>query len=270
MIRQANLDLGVRFGHAEEIGSRCAMEDRTAMVGDIFRIEILRSFRNRFGVGTPAEVPSTSPTGIIGGASGDTGRPKTFLPAPGSAPTAAATPGTACGGSGSAFEAKDAAESANAACKKTPAMETGGGSDDARVGHSLDGGGAAPAGARAAARATDASRVTFFAGPTHTSPPSGLSDTRERSKVEAKATDAVEQREGAQVDGSAEQTSPRNTVQTGDTSEEQKTRGVPPAAAFFAVYDGHDGDAVADALQGKLHKLVAKQVRTYHRGVARK
>lgn len=31
-------------------------------------------------------------------------------------------------------------------------------------------------------------------------------------------------------------------------------------AAFFAVYDGHDGDVVAEALHQDLHKLVAKQV----------
>ncbi|CAN0073238.1 unnamed protein product, partial [Ectocarpus sp. 4 AP-2014] len=33
----------------------------------------------------------------------------------------------------------------------------------------------------------------------------------------------------------------------------------PLCAAFFGVYDGHDGDAVAEALQKGLHKLIAKQ-----------
>lgn len=35
----------------------------------------------------------------------------------------------------------------------------------------------------------------------------------------------------------------------------------PFAAAFFAVYDGHDGDVVAETLHQKLHKIIAKQVR---------
>lgn len=34
----------------------------------------------------------------------------------------------------------------------------------------------------------------------------------------------------------------------------------PLCAAFFGVYDGHDGDVVAEALQKGLHKLIAKQV----------
>lgn len=256
IIRQANLDLGVRFGHSEEIGSRRAMEDRTTMVGDIFRLEVPQSFRNRSGVGVLAEAPSTPPTGIIGGASGDTDRRKMSLSALGGpAPTAAGTPGTACGGSGSTFEANDDAECASDACNKMPTMETGGGSDDARAG---------------AARATDVAPIAIFAGRTRTTSPSGLSGTCELLEVEAEATDAVEQREGAKVDALAEHTSsPRDAIQTSDSNEEQKTRGVPPAAAFFAVYDGHDGDAVAEALQERLHKLVAKQVRTCHRGVAR-
>lgn len=54
----------------------------------------------------------------------------------------------------------------------------------------------------------------------------------------------------------------------GASGQEEKQRSPPMSpspskplcAAFFGVYDGHDGDVVAEALQKGLHKLIAKQV----------
>lgn len=37
-------------------------------------------------------------------------------------------------------------------------------------------------------------------------------------------------------------------------------QGSAPSAAFFGVYDGHDGDVVAETLHKNLHTHVAKQV----------
>ncbi|CAN0533391.1 unnamed protein product, partial [Ectocarpus sp. 12 AP-2014] len=44
---QANLTVGVRYGHSAEIGSRRVMEDRTVVVADIFKADATPSFRSR-------------------------------------------------------------------------------------------------------------------------------------------------------------------------------------------------------------------------------
>lgn len=55
-------------------------------------------------------------------------------------------------------------------------------------------------------------------------------------------------------------------VERGAADEQQWP---PLSAAFFGVYDGHDGDVVAEALQKSLHKLIAKQVCWRHGGGGR-
>lgn len=254
---QVNLDLGVRYGHSGEIGSRRVMEDRTTVVGDIFRAEVPLSFRTRSNGDVLAGVSSSEPTGVGGVTSGNTGRKKMFFSAPSSAPASAPlaatvatiTPGTASDGSGSAFEGNDDTECTSDTC--IASTETGCGSEDARVGHASSDDGATLAGAGAAARAMDVARVPMFASPVHMASPSGLSVIRERPELETESTGrAVGHGEGTTVDDLGKKTSAR------------KESGVRPAAAFFGVYDGHDGDVVAEALHQKLHTLVAKQVRT--------
>lgn len=238
------------------------MEDRTTIVDDIFPHNRSLSFSSHSQRDLLAEASSTGPKDVVGQASGHTGRQNTFFLAPGSAPPpaplapAAVAPGTASDGSGSALEADDDTECASDAWRKM-STETGGGSDDAQSGYARNGGGAARAGGRAAA-----SRVATFASPAHTTSPSGLSVIRERSELFTPNACSVEQEEGAAVDGLSRQTSPRDAANFCDIEEEQQTRGVLPAAVFFAVYDGHDGDAVSERLHQRLHEVVAKQVRT--------
>lgn len=54
-----------------------------------------------------------------------------------------------------------------------------------------------------------------------------------------------------------------------EKKEGENTRGddssMSPSAAFFAVYDGHDGDAVADVLHRKFHEVLSKQVSAFTR-----
>lgn len=54
----------------------------------------------------------------------------------------------------------------------------------------------------------------------------------------------------------------------GEKKEGENTRGdessMSPSAAFFAVYDGHDGDSVADVLHRKFHEVLTKQVSAFH------
>lgn len=236
------------------------MEDRTTIVDDIFRHKGHLSFSSRSQGDLPAEASAPSPKDVFGQASEDTGRRNTFFSVPGSAPTpaplapAAVAPGTASDGSGGALEADDDTECASDAWRSM-SMETRDGSDDAQAGYAPNGGGAARAGGRAAA-----SRVAIFASPAHTTSPSGLSVIRERPELFGATASSVEQEEGATADDIARQTSPREAANFSDNDEKQQTRDVLPAAGFFAVYDGHDGDVVAEALHQRLHKLVAKQV----------
>ena len=131
---KVNLSLGLRYGHAAEIGSRRAQEDRTTAIGDMFRPRTPRYIGNR-RVGVRATVSSFS----LGGADYTENGP---IPVPPPSPS-----------SGSALIERDF----------------------------------------------------------------GIGDASEASPV--------------------------------------------MAAAFFAVYDGHDGDEVAEALHQKFHDILAKQAR---------
>ncbi|CAN0043269.1 unnamed protein product [Scytosiphon promiscuus] len=171
---QANLEVGVRYGHTAEIGSRRVMEDRTIAVNDIFKADVPNSLRSR--------------SEGAGGGAGD-GRERGI--------TARA-------------EADVAAQT-----EASPAAAAGGAP-----------GGAAPAASSLVDRSKGAEGSRSF---------------------------------GADAPGRSAGAAVRREVRPGVQAQEQKPR-TGLSAAFFGVYDGHDGDVVAEALQQSLHKLIAKQV----------
>lgn len=214
---QANLSVGVRYGHSAEIGSRRVMEDRTAVVNDIFRPEPPLSLRNRAS-GSNLVFGSPPRHTSVGTVRDKKSCPMIFFP---SSPAAAAAAGV------------DPA----AAVVSPMAM---------------------------------VSPIAVTVTPRASTLPV-------EKEAEPGAASAIVETAGATVDGraTARLTTVTNTVVTpvpggtgtGNTDVEGEGgwgKGAPPpppAAAFFAVYDGHDGDVVAETLHRSLHQRIAKQVK---------
>ncbi|CAM9500549.1 unnamed protein product, partial [Laminaria digitata] len=106
--------------------------------------------------------------------------------------------------------------------------------------------------------ASDASGSAFtINSPGRKTSLSGLRVICEQSELEMGSTGgAMGHGEGARLNVLVGQTSPREAAELSAKNQEQETSVAPLAAAFFGVYDGHDGDIVSEALHQKFHKLV--------------
>lgn len=123
-------------------------------------------------------------------------------------------------------------------------------------------------GASAAARATDpAARGARGAGSASefSHERSFSRDVREVSWAESEGTEGREEEKMCRL--SIETSHPEELEYSSDkylnsagTNQGRRPGDLLPIAAFFGVYDGHDGDAVSTALCQDLHNLVAKQV----------
>ena len=275
--------MGVRYGHSAEIGSRRVMEDRTVAVNDIFRADAPPSLRSRSAGFFPvlAAPPSPAPlrkhltaSSVAGGGGGGEGddrrRSLSTSAAPGflrfssaagttvAGRDAAGSGGGGCccggGGGGGGDDAggisrntkpvvagevtKEGGSSSELATVTESSIET---SLSPRASNSRGGGSGAvvwPVAGESGEDRGPGSRETLF---------TRREVLKEDPTGEARAE--CERGAGQRATG---------CVERGAADEQQWP---PLSAAFFGVYDGHDGDVVAEALQKSLHKLIAKQVR---------
>lgn len=291
--------MGVRYGHSAEIGSRRVMEDRTVAVSDMFRADAPPSLRSRSAGFFPvsAGLPlQPFPNAASVARAGDGSDRKRSLSA--SVAEGGKDKGGGDGGDGGShgrslsepaatekLRLASAAGAAVAGGAPAPAGAAdgggGGGGGDGAAGRSRSAKAAAEEGAAPKegggtselATVTESSIETSFSASTSTNGSGGgggeVGSAAYESEEDGGAGSAktlVSRSAAVNEDVSIEtrvecekgtrQGAVRG-VERGTMDEQQRP---PLSAAFFGVYDGHDGDVVAEALQKSLHKLIAKQV----------
>lgn len=283
--------MGVRYGHTAEIGSRRVMEDRTIAVVDIFKADVPNSLRSRSeaffsdllaassapssgALVLPPPPPSPPGTRLVAAAASagrdaKDGQKRRITARLEAAASATEVPSTAVAvnSPGDGADASDAASAANPSAAGSLSAEGGGsGANNPGI--------PAEAVDDASDRPVDRScrdekkcgeddfpereRQAFLATSGNDDDDDDKSGHEEGGAKRDRSITAVADIAAA-YGGTEGENGGHREVGTSDQAEQQKPRpGL--SAAFFGVYDGHDGDVVAEALQQSLHKLIAKQV----------
>eukprot|EP00903_Cladosiphon_okamuranus_P009035 g8638.t3 len=262
---QVNLAVGVRYGHSAEIGSRRVMEDRTVAVSDIFRADATPSLRSRSAEVFPVLAAPVSPAPIRdlsasvandGGDGDGDDRKRSLSASDPAAMRSLPAARRAMAGGGAAGSDGIGGGNSTGGSSRTATFEMA----EGEVG-TKEGGGSSEL-----ATVVESAIETSLSA--HTSNDSGDGGAACESGVDGRpgsaktvltrpvgAKEVVTREARADGETGAGQGA-AGCVERGAADEQQRP---PLSAAFFGVYDGHDGDVVAEALQKSLHKLIAKQ-----------
>lgn len=264
--------MGVRYGHSAEIGSRRVMEDRTTAIRDIFRPRtppsLGRQNEDELSRVKDCRFPYTPMSTL--------NRCWSSLTTPTSGVAEAHQRSNAKANGAAGIKEEDGDATAKTATLVNDSIGTsssaatikGSAAADAEVGATVGASVGAPIDCQAESPAAEergsweskARMVTREVLPEE--------DEVEAGEMEAsgKTLSRSGSCPGSDKEGLAAPKSPSDSPGAdgfGKTDDRSAAAGKSKntrTAAFFAVYDGHDGDVVAEALHQDLHKLVAKQV----------
>lgn len=241
----------MRYGHSADIGSRRVMEDRTTVVRDIFNPSTPPSLGSR--AGDPDARSFGRPCSPASAMSSPAGTPCSAKAAAFNETRAAGVAGSVPGGASRSFPNLRSPSTLGSLSRVSTACSQKAGSSNAAPGPSAVTGGRQqenkPSLLLEEAQAVDRKGEEDDNG--ESSAVSGL-QIGFGDEVESSGSFLRTGSEGVLAKGGSGRRD--GGIVARDGYEDPRT------AAFFAVYDGHDGDVVAESLHQDLHKLLAKQV----------